>query len=98
MSDEEAEELWRTLKDIGDLVGQAQAFNRANNSILMEVVRDLARTTPDPHKYIADMFERVSACADQGAIEKEAHPVAAEFRDAISRFFLTAGKNLKKRG
>jgi hypothetical protein len=79
------------------VVGQAQAFNRANNSILMEVVRDLARTTPDPHKYIADMFERVSARADQGAIEKEAHPVTAEFRDAISRFFLTAGKNLKKR-
>jgi hypothetical protein len=98
MSDEEAEAIWETLKEIAGVVAQAQAFNRANNSILMEVVRDLAKTTPDPHRYISDMFERVSARADQGAIEKEAHQVTAEFRDAISRFFPTAGKNLKKTG
>lgn len=98
MSDEEAEALWQTLREIGDVVGQAQAFNRANNAILMELVRDLAKTTPDPHKYLADLFERISARADKGPIEKEAHPVNAEFRDAISRFFATAGKNLKKPG
>jgi hypothetical protein len=40
------------------------------------------------------MFERISARADQGPIEKEAHPVNAEFRDAISRFFVTAGKGI----
>jgi hypothetical protein len=64
----------------------------------MEVVRDLARITPDPRKYVADMFERVSARADLRPIEREAHPVTAEFRDAISRFFVTAGTNLKKPG
>jgi len=75
MSDEEAEALWQTLKELGEVVGQAQALNRANNAIAMEVVRDLSRMAPDPERYIADMFERVSARADQGAIEKEAHPV-----------------------
>ena len=96
MSDEEAEALWQTLKELSEVIGQAQAFNRANSAILMELVRDLARIAPDPHKYIADVFERVSARADQHPIEGEAHPVTAEFRDAVSRFFATAGTNLKK--
>jgi hypothetical protein len=42
------------------------------------------------------MFERVSARADQGPVEKEAHPVNVEFRDVISRFFANAGKGLKR--
>ena len=94
MNDEEFEALWKTLKDVSEAVGQAQAFNRMSSYILMEIVRDLARTQPDPHKYLAGMFERISARADQGPIEKEAHPVNAEFRDAISRFFATAGKGI----
>jgi hypothetical protein len=65
---------------------------------VLEVVSDLARTQPDPHKYLARMFELISARADQGPIEKEAHPVNAEFRDAISRFFSLAGKALNKPG
>jgi hypothetical protein len=94
----EIDTLWATLKEMGDVVGQAQAFNRANSYVLMEIVRDLARTQPDPHKYLAGMFERISARADQGAIEKEAHPVNAEFRDAVSSFFANAGKALNKQG
>ena len=38
MSNDEAEALWETLSDVGKAVSQAQAFNRANNAILMEVV------------------------------------------------------------
>lgn len=94
MSEEEAEALWKTLKEVADTLGQAQAFNRANNAILMEVVRDLARMKPNSEKYIADLFERVSARADQGPIEREAHPVNAEFREAIARFFSVAGRKL----
>lgn len=90
------EALWATLKQIGESLGQAQAMNRKNSYILMEVVRDLARTTSDPHKYLTNMFERVSARADQGAIEKETHPVNIEFRNAISQFFSKAGHKLTK--
>lgn len=95
MSGDELEALWKTLKDVGEVVGQAQAMNRMNSHILMEAVTDLAKNSPDPHKYLADMFERISARADQGPIEKEAHPVSVEFRDAISRFFALAGKRLR---
>jgi hypothetical protein len=84
------------FKAMVEAVGQAQASNLANNHILMEAVRDLARSTPDPHKYLANMFERISARADQGEIEKEAHPVNAEFRAAIARFFSKAGHKLTK--
>ena len=88
------EDFDSTVKLLVEALGQAQAFNHANSYILMEVVRDLARTQADPEAYLAGMFERISARADQGLIEKEAHAVNIEFRDAISRFFLTVGQNL----
>jgi hypothetical protein len=96
MHDEEIAAVWETIEELGGVITQAQAFNRANNAILMEVVRDIARSQLDPQKYISDMFERVSARADQRPIEREAHPATVEFRDAIEIFFQTAGKNLTK--
>ena len=92
----EEEAIWKTMEELGAALTQAQAFNRAYNYILMEIVRDIARSQPDPHKYIADMFERISARADLRPIEREAHPVTVEFRDTIANFFSTAGKNLTK--
>jgi hypothetical protein len=84
------------LKQLIAVIGQCQAFNRMNSYILMELVRDIARSQPNPQKYLANMFEKISARADQWPIEKEAHPVNAEFRDAISNFFARAGKGLTK--
>jgi hypothetical protein len=60
----------------------------------MEIVRDVARSKPDSRRYLAEMFERVSARADKGSLEDEAHSVQAEFRLAISAFFSLAGKGL----
>jgi hypothetical protein len=88
----------KAVKLLVEALGQAQAFNRANSYILMEVVRDLARTQADPETYLAEMLERINARADQGRIEKDAHAVDVEFRDSISRFFLTVGQNLNTRG
>jgi hypothetical protein len=96
-NNDDIDEPWKTMKAMADAIGQTQALNRANSYILMEIVRDLARTTVDPHKYISDMFERISARADQGEIEGEAHPVSAEFRDQIARFFSKAAHGLAKR-
>ncbi|AZO69952.1 hypothetical protein [Mesorhizobium sp. M1D.F.Ca.ET.043.01.1.1] len=73
---------------------QAQAINQANQYILMEVVRDLASAKQDPERYLSDMFERISARADRGPIEKEAHPVNLEFRNTISMFFAKARHKL----
>jgi len=42
------------------------------------------------------MFERISARADRTPIEKEVHPVNAEFRWTIETFFSLARKRLKK--
>jgi hypothetical protein len=90
------DELAYILKAIGDALGQAQAFNRRNSYILMELVVDLAKARPEPQQYIADLFERVSARADQGPIEDEKHPASAEFRDAVSQFFSLAGQAAAK--
>ena len=84
------------VKRIVDSLGQAQAINRANHFILAEVVNDMARQSKDPEKYLATMFERISARADRTPIEKEAHPVNAEFRWTIETFFSLARKRLKK--
>jgi hypothetical protein len=92
----EEDAIWKTMEGLGAALAQPQAFNRAHNHILMEIVRDIARSQPDPHKYVSDMFERISARADRRPIEREAHPVTAEFRDAIASLFSTAGKNLTK--
>jgi hypothetical protein len=73
------------FKKLVDVVGQAQALNQANQYILLE--RDIARSKPDGNKYLADMFERISARADKFPIAGEAHPVIAEFRLTISTFF-----------
>jgi hypothetical protein len=89
---------YEMLKEIADSLGQAQARNRANSYILMEVVRDLAKMAKDSDEYLANMFERISARADQGEIESEAHPVTAEFREVIATFFAVARNSLKRRG
>jgi hypothetical protein len=91
------EDLGKVLKEFSEALGQLQAFDMANSYILMEIARDLARASPDPHKYLADMFERISARADQGPIDGESHPVNVAFRDAIAQFFLKAEHQLKKR-
>ena len=96
MHDEEIAAIWKTREELSAALSQAQAFNRAHNSILMEIVRDIARSQTDPQKYIAGMFERISARADLWPIEREAHPVTVEFRDAIASFFSTADKNLTR--
>jgi hypothetical protein len=84
------------LRSLADSLGQAQAINQANSYILMEIVRDIARSQPNPHKYISNMFERVSGRADRSPVEDEAHPVHSEFRKTIEAFFYLAGKNLIK--
>jgi hypothetical protein len=84
----------KTLRQLVEAIGQAQAANIRDSFILTEIVRDLAKQHPDPQRYIAAMFERISARADQGSIENESHPVNAEFRDGLARFFSLAGRDL----
>lgn len=86
------EDVFKTLKKLADALGQAQAQNLAHSYILLEIVRDLAQIQPDPQKYLASVFERVSGRADQDPIEKEGHPVKAEFRWTVETFFRQAGQ------
>ncbi|WP_275789772.1 hypothetical protein [Pararhizobium gei] len=88
------DDIITTINKLTKALGQAQGQNIAQSYILMEIVRDLARTQPDPQKYIAGLFERVSGRADQGPVEKEAHPVQAEFRWTVETFFKHAGQSL----
>lgn len=94
MAGEEERPLDEVLQEYGDLIGMGQAKDRACLYILMDVVRQLARNSPKPQAYLASMFERISARADQSPVESEGHPVTAEFRETIATFFSVAGHNL----
>ncbi len=71
----------------------AQSLALANQFILMEIVRDLARTQADPNRYLAGLFEKISARMDQSPLDQE-KPVDAEMRDTIERFFAKARHRL----
>jgi hypothetical protein len=85
------------LRGLQYAVGQCQAINLANLFILTEVVTDLARAEPNPERYLAGMFEKISVRADNEPIEKESHPVNVELRETISGFFAMVTKRLRGR-
>lgn len=84
------------LKKLVGAVGSAQAMGLLNNHILMELVSEAAHKSSNPHTFLATLFERISARADISPIEKEAHPVNAEFRELLSTFFSTAAKRFPR--
>lgn len=77
-----------------DLIRYLSGSNRALRFILLEVVRDLARSTTDPKAYLDGLFERTSAKADHASLADEAHPETVEFRLALADFFAVATKSL----
>ncbi len=85
------DDLPQSFEDFIAAVGQTQGQCLAHSYILLEIVRELARQKSDPHKFLADMFERISARADQGPIDQQGHPVQHEFRWTIETFFKHAG-------
>jgi hypothetical protein len=82
------------IKSVGDALGQAQARNRAYHYLLTEIVRLLAKQSDDPRAFLAQMFELISARADQAPLETEGDLVSAEFRRVIADFFISVGTNL----
>lgn len=92
---QEQKDFEEAFKQLIGAVGQSQGFIRAQSYILHEVLCDLAKKSDDPEKYLAGMFERVSARADQGEIEKEAHPASVEFRWQVENIFKHAGNAVR---
>jgi hypothetical protein len=81
------EELSAILGKIEVSVRHAQAVGLAHNYLLTEMVCDLADAARNRHAYLADMFERISARADELPIERQSCPVGDLFRQELSKFF-----------
>ena len=76
------------------MLGKLKHCNRMSSYILMEIVRDIARAQPDPPQIFSKHVSNALAHAPiKGPIEKEAHPVNAEFRNAIAQS-LFQGRNI----
>ena len=91
---EENQELEWARRITEGLVG-AQSRALANQFILMEVVRLLARPSDDPHRLLSSLFEQVGARLNRAPAEDEAKPVIAATRNAIAHFFAEAGQSLE---
>ena len=82
-------ELSATLEKLADSARRAQAVSLANNYLLTEIIRDLADLARNRHDYLAAMFERISARADQLPIERQSNAIILSglFREELSKFF-----------
>lgn len=86
MTDEEA-------KRLHEAIGQLQGLVLANEYVLMELMLDLARTTPEPKRHLSNLFERVSARSDQRPPGAEKFP-QAEMRRSLETMFALATRAL----
>jgi hypothetical protein len=87
--DPEAQAFAALIKAVGDL----QARTTIQHYILQELFWTIAPAVTKPDRFAATMFESISARMEQGenigaGIE---HPVEAEMRDYLQRFFTLVG-------
>ena len=75
------------LRRIEDSVRHTQAVTLAHNYQLVEIIGDLADAARNRHDYLADMFKRISAYADQLPTEGQPYPVSDLFREELSKLF-----------
>lgn len=80
-------------QDFMPLFAMMQARVMADQFILMEIVRDVARQQPDPKRYIAELYDRVISRAEQKPIGKQGK-FDANFREAVHAVLLKAGNSL----
>jgi hypothetical protein len=64
-----------------------QAKQLSQEYLLFELMRDVSSAMQDRRAYLSELFERISARADQSSLENELHPLIVAFREEISEFF-----------
>jgi hypothetical protein len=74
-------------KKIEESVRHTQAMTLAHNYLLAEIIGELADAARSRHDDLADMFERISAHADQLPTERQPYPMGDLFREELSKFF-----------
>lgn len=79
--------------DFGEVFAFTQGRVLANQFILYEVVRTLARQSEDPQRFAAELFDRVCSRADQLMVPGE-KSASASAREAIDTFFSKVRQNL----
>ena len=82
-----------TFEALDDAIIVAQSRAIANQYVLYEVVRALARQKTDPKKFLGTMSEQVIGRMDQWPIEDQSR-TEVEARGAVERFFANIARNL----
>lgn len=86
------DDIKASLSKFLELYVKLRAKQVFHGYLLVELLRDVAGNMPDRHAYLSDLFERISARADQMPIESEAHPSLSGVRSAASDFFALVEK------
>lgn len=76
-----------------EIIADLQASSIVYHWITSELLRDLARTQPDPRKYLSSVFERVMSRQDQRPPDKWGQ-ADANIKDKVERLFRQAGRDL----
>lgn len=90
MSDESEESFEEHLPSI---IAHLQATSIALQYIQTETLRDLARTQPDPRKYLSNVFDRVVGRLENRPPEKWGR-LDSSIQQSIERIFKHAGRGL----
>jgi hypothetical protein len=86
------DDIKASLSKLLELYVKIRSKQAFHGYLLVELLRDVAGNMPDRHAYLSDLFERISARADQLPIESEAHPSLYGVRSAASDFFALVEK------
>jgi hypothetical protein len=86
------DEAAAVLNKIRESLRQVQAKQLAQEYLLFELMRDVSGAMEDRRAYLSELFERISARADQSPLDRESHPLIVAFRKEISDFFAKLAK------
>jgi len=78
--------------DASNEVEQPSAAGMFSEYMLMELVLEVARSSHDPHGRLAEMFDRITARARAGGVDRQS--VMTQFRRHAESFFMLAAKNV----
>ncbi len=83
--DKDDKDWMRVFKDLGEGILVAQAWGLAARLLAGELVVDLAKSQPDPDRYLTALYDRVIVRLDpEQAGDFAAKPCAGQARDELA--------------
>jgi len=73
------------FRDVMPRIAHLQYAMAADQMLMVELLQDLARTNPNPARYLDGLYERVLARWEKSAVTEEQSKMDAMFREALDK-------------